>query len=901
MKDTALIALPLKETSETDWTGPLRQYITGIYGTADVYNEDITALNRLRQDVRGCASDATGRDIIYRYYGQLELLELRIPVNDHGCRLSFTWYDSFTHTPITQHSLAFEKASLLYNLASVNSHIGADSDDVKVSYAAFQAASGIYAFILENFLHAPSSDLVQDTVKALSKLMVGQAQEVLTLKQIHDSAAKPSTVAKLAKGTSNMYKSAGEALASVHTSKSWGEKSWHLLSQLKSKYYLAISYDYQARHLEATDKYGQALAYLNIAVESFREVVKQAVPLHSQYSDFVDTIKAYQETAELNLKRLDKDNDFIYHEHIPNAATLAEISGMEAAKPTPMNQLYKENKDISQIIGKELFEKLIPLSVHEKSSLYSEEKASLLRKEGEAVEVAEEEMASALEFLDLPASLRILQSNSDIEAGADQDLPSNVQSWASEISGSASITFANLESKRNTVYNTIKKAESLINEEENQWRTAKSQYGDSFNQTSSISLSSAISSDIHRIKESLSNGAVSDQLVQKLLNSGNVRQDIEKLRSGPYGQELMEAFTISAPSTNPQSAGSIPNLLDLDIVDERDDVASLVAQTDDLLNRLHKVSQERKTLFKDFKQRVHNDDISSLLILNSKVPNIEETLFKTELEKFQPFRTRLEATIHHQKVLLKEITSTWKKVLSNESVKQKTKSRESIKVQRLAMIDRFKLAYNSWKAAQDGMSKGSEFYDDLLSRSLGILQNAQQFHQNRGEERARLLSAARSAHNAATQDQLRQQLADFSIAPRPHESNPPSRGDFSIPSMTNAPTLPPKPNSVHSSFSGPSHDSFSNPGGSYLQSSQPLPPPPQSQLDSREYKPPSHFNSPAPAPYTVPSAYTPALYSQPESQPPVPSQYQTQSSYPQNFNSPTYSYQRQNSNNGYGQ
>lgn len=42
--------------------------------------------------MRGAGKDsASGRDLLYRYYGQLELLDLRFPVEERGVRVSFTW------------------------------------------------------------------------------------------------------------------------------------------------------------------------------------------------------------------------------------------------------------------------------------------------------------------------------------------------------------------------------------------------------------------------------------------------------------------------------------------------------------------------------------------------------------------------------------------------------------------------------------------------------------------------------------------------------------------------------------------------------------------------------------------------------------------------------------------
>jgi hypothetical protein len=90
-----MISAPLKATNEIDWIQPLKQYIRQTYGDdPERYAEECATLNRLRQDMRGAGKDsAAGRDLLYRYYGQLELLDLRFPVDENHIKISFTWYD----------------------------------------------------------------------------------------------------------------------------------------------------------------------------------------------------------------------------------------------------------------------------------------------------------------------------------------------------------------------------------------------------------------------------------------------------------------------------------------------------------------------------------------------------------------------------------------------------------------------------------------------------------------------------------------------------------------------------------------------------------------------------------------------------------------------------------------
>lgn len=88
-----MISSPLKATNEIDWVQPLKAYIRQTYGDdPERYAEECATLNRLRQDMRGAGRDsAAGRDLLYRYYGQLELLDLRFPVDENHIKISFTW------------------------------------------------------------------------------------------------------------------------------------------------------------------------------------------------------------------------------------------------------------------------------------------------------------------------------------------------------------------------------------------------------------------------------------------------------------------------------------------------------------------------------------------------------------------------------------------------------------------------------------------------------------------------------------------------------------------------------------------------------------------------------------------------------------------------------------------
>lgn len=144
-------------------------------------------------------------------------------------------FDAFTHKPTSQYSLAYEKASIIFNISAVLSCHAAHQnrhEDVglKTSYHSFQASAGMFTYINENFLHAPSTDLSRETVKTLIAIMLAQAQEVFLEKQIADGK-KVGLLAKLASQAAVLYSQAVEG-AQENVQNAVFEKVWLLVCQV---------------------------------------------------------------------------------------------------------------------------------------------------------------------------------------------------------------------------------------------------------------------------------------------------------------------------------------------------------------------------------------------------------------------------------------------------------------------------------------------------------------------------------------------------------------------------------------------------------------------------------------------------------------------------------------------
>ena len=119
-----------------------------------------------------------------------------------SCYITFciSRYDSLTGVPSSQRTVAFEKASVLFNVGALYTQIGTRQDrntskGLDSAVDNFLRSAGTFQYILENFTNAPSMDLNPGTLEFLVNLMCAQARECLLEKgEIFHSSDKGSDV-----------------------------------------------------------------------------------------------------------------------------------------------------------------------------------------------------------------------------------------------------------------------------------------------------------------------------------------------------------------------------------------------------------------------------------------------------------------------------------------------------------------------------------------------------------------------------------------------------------------------------------------------------------------------------------------------------------------------------------
>ncbi|KAF8902530.1 BRO1-like domain-containing protein [Gymnopilus junonius] len=794
-----MISVPKKTTEEVDWTTPIRNLIAQSYGeNPDNYAAEYTQLQR-------------SRDLLYKYFGQLELLELRFS----EIRVNFPWRDAFTNKLITQTSIAYEKASVLFQIAGTHSAIAASQTRLLL-LPHLRRHAHLYN---ENFLHAPSTDLSREVVKFLINVILAQATEVF-FEKCTDEKKSNALVAKIAAQAASMYTSLTEEVKEF-MGKGIFDRNWVTLIQIKAKYFSSLAQYYRGLADNAANKHGDALARFIQAESLAKEANRLSSTFNSMFvsnmspnlpadagSSIFERTKAHLVICTDKKAEATRENDLIYNAVVPAFEALPNIEKTAVATPIHIHDVYG-TPEVQKTIGQDFFVRLIPLSVHESASVYSEEKAKLVRAEVEKAEGAEGEARSALDGLGVKEGLVRYKAMVEGELGGGEEVPMEVRRWKEDISLVEDRDGVDgLMSALNTLKSNVQRELDVVSRdldaESRECEMQRVKYEHLWAQPPSATLTKTFRQDLKSHFSALEAAAVSDQQVQALW--GSVRSDIQLLLS-PDVERLFS-----------ERGGTKPdNLLELDVDNDADDakekakIKHFVDEIEDRLKRVNMISKERGEVLKDLKDKIQSDDVSHLLLLNRRNSGVEPTLFAAELEKFRPYQQRLDSTVHHQEVALQELTTLWKGLRDLAGRGPGARKWDEREKRKKETVRRFSRARDGYMEVRDGLAKGLQFYTELTDLVTRLKSHVRSFISERSVEREALIA------KLETEKRL---TAKATSPPPPLAAKPP-------------PPLPPAPHrssTLDGAFGGLSlgGPETKSPPPSWQQTSSP-PPPPQSQ------------------------------------------------------------------------
>ncbi|VVC91084.1 unnamed protein product, partial [Leptidea sinapis] len=338
-----LLVVPFKKSSDVDIVKPLKNLIQSTYneGAEDI-GDAITELSRLRTNAIWKVFEKSSLDDLYSYYDQLVSLESKIPPQE--VQIPFKWKD------------AFDRGSIFGGRMSLSN----------VMLAVHQETT---------------PDLNPETLNTISQLMLAQAQEVIAYKCMRDEM-KESMVAKVCAQCEELYTDALRSMQNQLHKHLW-ERDWIPAVSSKQTLFRGATHYYQAQVCRAGKAVGEEIARLQLAVELLKG---------SSGGKLLDLATK----AARQLAAAVKDNDFIYHERIPDARALEPVARAAVAQVLPPPERWASARD--------LFAKLMPAPVQQALQASAARKADMVNTEINKLRDATQLLNSGV---GLPESIRV--------------------------------------------------------------------------------------------------------------------------------------------------------------------------------------------------------------------------------------------------------------------------------------------------------------------------------------------------------------------------------------------------------------------------------------------------------------------------------------------------------------
>ncbi|KAK5779033.1 Bro1p PWA37_002274 [Arxiozyma heterogenica] len=701
----SIIKLHAKDTEGIDWKKVLSSYLKKNYGPQQwsyFFDEALAKeLNHLRTNANSELAPESLLEQNLKYYCFIEQLDMRLGNRSTQLKLNFTWYDvdystnTKVDTKYTQHTLTFEKSCIIFNIGTLFTQVAEETlvDDYKKSITAMTKAIACFTYLAENFFNSPSIDLHAENTQFLANLCHAQAQELFLLKLINNPSTtekQSSLISKLAITTYELYDQCSTFLKKPEGGIIvYGEPRWNTNLSCKAYLYRSIAAHYYSISLEQQNKFGEAIAFSKYAHTS----LISALPFKAWLKDYID-FNGLKETIELKTQQLIKDNDYIYHDSIPQGALLETIKAMDAIRPIKWNELVDPYMQSVSEKCNILYKGIVPMKVYEKESIYSEQKASLLRREVEANDTSNLEFDSFIEYTKLPVLL------TDLEKRYKSGRLNNKENPQLEFMRDQLRLFS--KNVQSSVYSDIQEQTKLIT-------TKRKEIVDTLSQLPESQKENTV-----KIKSSLLEASKSDEKLLSLVK--------------PYLTELsllMDNNTLwSQFNQYDDPASSEPSLLDIDdtktekILQELNGVKLLYVN-------LTNLKQERNAILLELKEAINNDDITSKLINLKNAADTEiQELFNKELEKFEPLSSRLEAAIYKQVSLINEIKIDLDKIFTMSGFREKNMEETKREKERKHFFDNLEKAATNFSIFASDIQKGLYFYDRLLSMSKELLESS---------------------------------------------------------------------------------------------------------------------------------------------------------------------------------
>ncbi|XP_028254361.1 programmed cell death 6-interacting protein isoform X2 [Parambassis ranga] len=741
------ISVPLKKSSEVDLVKPLSKFVTSAYPAGEEQGEYIRAveeLNKLRKNALGRPLDKheSSLEILLRYYDQLCAVEPKFPFSENQLCLTFTWKDAFDKgslfggsVKLALASLGYEKTCVLFNVGALASQIASeqnlDNDEgLKAAAKYYQLASGAFGHIKDTVLSAlnrePTMDISPETVGTLSLIMLAQAQEVFFLKATSDKM-KDAVIAKLANQAADFY---GDAFKQCQYKDNLPKE---VLPVLAAKHCImqANAELHQSVLAKQKKRFGEEIARLQHAAELVKTVA-------SRYDEYV-SVKDLTDKINRSLTAAKKDNDFIYHDPVPNVKDLEHIGKAALVKATvitpPLSQKFTD-----------LFEKMVPMAVQQAMSIYTQRKAETINRLVGTMREATNLCNGVLASLNLPAALEDLSGDSIPQSIAEKARSIVQQGGLQSIEQLIKDLPELLTRNREILDESLK----MLDDEETTDNDLRTKFSQRWNRTPSGDLYKPLRAEGANFRNILDKAVQADQVVKDRYNT---HCDMIALLCKPENE--LNAAIPSANPTRTLQGSEVVNVL-------RSQLA-----------KLDEVKKERETLEGEIKSVTFDMSTTFLTALAQDGLVNEEQLSLSNLDQlYSAYNQRVQASLRTQEELLGQVQTSHQEFSSLKQSNTEANQREEV-------LKKLASAHDSYVEISSNLREGTKFYNDLTEILLKFQNKCSDIVFARKTERDELLK------------ELQQSIAREPSAPSfnvpAYQSNPAAPAPAPAPGPTPAP------------------------------------------------------------------------------------------------------------------
>ncbi|KAM9493097.1 programmed cell death 6-interacting protein isoform 3-T3 [Clarias gariepinus] len=699
------ISVPLKKSSEVDLVKPLSKFITSAYPAGEEQTEYLRAvdeLNKLRKSAVGRPLDKheSSLEVLLRYYDQLCSVEPKFPFPE--LCLTFTWKDAFDKgslfggsVKLALASVGYEKTCVLFNIGALSSQIASeqnlDNDEgLKTAAKFYQLASGAFAHIKDTVLSAlnrePTMDISPETVGTLSQIMLSQAQEVFVIKATADKM-KDGIIAKLANQTADFY---GDAFKQCQYKENLPKE---VLPVLAAKHCMmqATAELHQSALAKQNKRFGEEIARLQHGAELVKTVA-------SRYDEYVN-VKDLSDKINRALTAAKKDNDFIYHDRVPEVKDLEHIGKATLVKATaiqvPLSQKFTD-----------IFEKMVPMLVQQSLSIASSRKADLVSRLVGSLREATNLCNGVLASLNLPAAIEDLSGDSVPQSILEKSRAVIQQGGLNSIEQLIKDLPELLQRNREILDESLK----ILNDEETTDNELRAKFNQRWNRTPSGDLYKPLRAEGANFRNILDKAVQADQVVKERYNT---HCEMIALLCKPES-ELCSAI----PSANPAKTLQGSEVVNV-----------LKAQ----LMQLDEIKRDREALEVEVKAVTFDMTTKFLTALAQDGAINEEALTTGELDtRYGAYTQRVQKNLRSQEDILAQIQTSHQEFAALKQSNADANNREEV-------LKKLASAHDSYIEISSNLREGTKFYNDLTEILLKFQNKCSDIVFARKTEREELL------------------------------------------------------------------------------------------------------------------------------------------------------------------